>query len=452
MEDGNTNEHSHSTNAEVSGDVDATTQTELKKKNSKKGLISGILVSVLLIGGTAAWFLSKPTDTSDQNTAVQTEKSKKITTLTKDTLFFKLGTKLIAYDPILKVEQVLTDEITHVDSRVLDFYSNYQNEWRAYVAVYTDDQQKIFLYSQDGLESELEVTNNSSIGPANAQHRLFTYDELPGFEESDKKTTRTFVVQGTQDPKLIRESEPQPEDGLSSEDLNDAHFFSAAISPDGKNILFQQANCFNCDGGYNARSFEINLDSNKTNVVISDENIGNKVHYDENGSIVVTNSNLGGLGEVSKVDISQFTDVNKDGNFVETARVQNDLWRLISANQKYRFIAAEKADDSSVEFAATMFDGFYRLGEEIGQYEKVTIANTPQNVSVSEIGENPPESENNCFGIAFADRNSEAANDTYRIGFICVESDVSLTYMEISSESLKPVGNFFYVEPVRVLN
>lgn len=263
----------------------------LPKKSKKKLLIVILIILLILIAGAiSAYFILKDDSSEDSMTPIMSEISEE-TSDEQTKLFMQFDQKIIAYDTVTKQSSVITDKVPE-ESTVIDFYYGSDDEWR----YYADDFNKI--YFSDESSNPKVVADAAQYVVANAEKRIFAYEEVGALKNSASKT---YLSTDNDKPELVYESRKNdydPDKEISS-DPKSFLYVIRDISSSGDELLYQQNPCFEC-GGIGLRpyfnSFKLNLKTKKTEVINKSGEGAQPFYFNDDDQVILIKDKTTGFG------------------------------------------------------------------------------------------------------------------------------------------------------------
>lgn len=392
-----------------------------ESKRSKKQLILIVVAFVVLLAASAvaAWYLLKPAAAPAQTASKTTPKPE---VKAPESLYMQLEQTITAFDPVTQKSTVVTSDVPE-NSMVIDFYRASDTEWRYYA--YDQLANKVYYADQSTDPTAVPVDTKLFEPVANAKKKMYAYALIGDFE--GKQQTQTYLSKDNAKPELIYESSGK---AVSAPKVTSYLFLPRAISANGDEVLFQQARCFQCDGGNSSNLFVLTLATKEAEIINTSSDIANKASFTSGGDVLLTNGVFSySWNPTNKVDIHTY--VIKNGNSTE-------LYKSSGATESY----AVSADG---EYVLTRVVGKdYPATEDVNMGKLYTRSGEAWNAESTDVGSytSPDDYDlgkesGDCVAASFYKRTFPSNKSTgydYSVGAFCKDEDGTYTYQQVAGK------------------
>lgn len=387
-------------------------------KSRKKALIVGLIIVLLLGGAAAAWTLTrkKAVAPASSTSVTDSKVTQALQAAPNNFIYYKLGTKVVSYDPKTDKKVVLTEDIPKL-ATVLDVYAD-DTSWRVYYTEYAqnDKERERLSYLEKGKTSQVVYEGRRYImAAANAEKKAVAYSLISSYLEdatAEEKVTTTFMNKDGVNSEIMRSVE-----GVGRTDPKNNLFLATDISPDATKVIMQKFSCFQCDGPRLATAYELDVASKAVAFIAQSDKAGD-VSFDADGAYLISDSNYTGLGGVEgNYKLSVRSKATPASSATVVLDVDEPSWGSLTATPNHDFLAVFVKGKNYTNDLQTVFDGFYKVNG--GDRSRVDVTSLDASkVYVNNI----TDLRGDCYGIMLNRRfepSEQPTIDTVTIGKIC---------------------------------
>lgn len=410
--------------------IEPATSVEQKGQTKKPRFAILVIVGVILLalGGVYAWYALGNDDTTQQTAGtappIEESQSDAATNTTPKHLYMQLNTTISEYNPVTGQASKVTSAVP-AGTKVIDFYRASDTEWRYYSTSLVGG--KIYYADQSTDPILLQSTQNIFNTVANAQMKMYAYVTIDGPELT---TTKTYLVKNNASPQLLYESSNKYFE--RSSDVDDPHYVVQDMSAKGDQLLYQQAVCFNCGGGYSSNMFTLDINTGVTKVINVSDAESDGANFDDESNVLYSS------GTFNRPWLT-VTDVNVAS--YKIAQTTQEIFRTTEPMESYALshkgdfaLSRLKAPDYA-DSGNTAMGSLYKLNENEQHQYSVDFGEYN-----SAYEYNVGKSSGDCVSAYFYERtfpsNSVSGYD-YSVGAICKETDSSYVYRVVDKDKFE---------------